>query len=140
LWISIGASAVAVIALLAAAWLYYQSQQPTRLHNPDGTLQYEGKIEDGVQNGFGKAFGSSGQVIYEGQWVGGKYEGEGTSSDEQGAVIFQGTFKEGQPWTGKGAVKNGNASYNGELKDGKYDGQGDLTESDVLVYSGRFAA
>src|SRR5258708_32629581 len=56
------------------------------------TFRYEGRMEGGARNGFGKSTASSNSRTYEGEWRDGKFHGKGVLIDPQGNR-FEGTWE-----------------------------------------------
>lgn len=67
----------------------------TEKYYPDGILQYEGNVQNGIPNGYGKMYYPSGMLQYEGMWANGVYHGKGTLYDEQGGQVYNGEWVNG---------------------------------------------
>ena len=101
------------------------------------TYRYEGRMEGGIRNGFGKSTASTNTRTYEGEWRDGRFHGKGVLVDPQGNR-FDGTWEAGQ-LVGKATVtyRNG-AGYEGEIKNLRPQGKGFMTYNDGGRYDGEW--
>ena len=74
--------------------------------NEEKDYKYEGEIENGKPNGWGKFTYPSGS-IHEGEYKEGKYHGQGTFTFAKGKKVV-GEFKENKPWNVTEFDKDGN--------------------------------
>ncbi|MBQ3076563.1 MAG: hypothetical protein IJC43_01770, partial [Clostridia bacterium] len=105
------------------------------------TVRFEGRLEEGVIQGKGKAFDEHGLLVYSGDFVDGVYHGEGTLAAD-GALLYEGDFAEGR-YEGEGKLYGASERllYDGTFVDGLYDGKGKLYgPGESLLYDGTFAA
>lgn len=99
----------------------------------------QGKMEDGMIQGQGKAYDEAGRVQYEGAFVNGLYEGKG-SYYEEGVLVYTGDFA-GGVYEGKGTLyEDGEILYEGQFAGGLREGTGTAYEDGVVCYKGDFAA
>jgi len=74
--------------------------------NEEKDYKYEGEIENGKPNGWGKFTYPSGSM-HEGEYKEGKYHGQGTFTFAKGKKVV-GEFKENKPWNVTEFDKDGN--------------------------------
>lgn len=138
-----------------------------KVHDVSGKVIFEGKMENGSIEGYGKQYNSAGELIYKGNYEQGKfsgqgeayqngsllykgnfknnlYEGEGEIYAENGTMIYSGSFVGGQK-TGKGneyTASKGLLSYYGDFANDKREGSGKAYDEDgkTVIYEGQFAA
>lgn len=98
----------------------------------------QGRMEEGLLQGKGKAFDEAGRVLYEGGFVDGLYEGKGSLYAE-GVLAYEGAFAGGLQ-NGEGtAYAEGAVCYKGGFVDGLYEGQGTAYYPDGgVAYQGGF--
>lgn len=83
------------------------------------TVDYVGQTENGVPNGWGKAYFNNGSM-YEGEWKDGKMHGKAKEFYVDGTLQFDGFYKDGfREGKGKSYTKEGGLNYDGEWKQGK---------------------
>lgn len=112
--------------------LYYEKEKDT--------VQFKGRLEDGVIQGKGESYDENGLLIYSGDYIDGVYSGEGKFYDA-GSLVYEGMFAQGL-YDGKGRLyEAGNLIYEGMFAQGLYDGEGILYEAaGALLYEGGFSA
>lgn len=99
----------------------------------------QGKMEEGMLQGQGKAYDEAGRVQYEGAFVDGLYEGKG-SYYEEGVLVYTGDFA-GGVYEGKGTLyEAGEIVYEGQFSGGLREGTGTAYQDGVVCYKGDFAA
>ena len=105
----------------------------------DGTLLYEGDINEAIIEGNGKLYKDN-ILIYEGAFLDGKYSGKGTLYSDAGTLLYSGRFAENL-YHGAGLLYNddGTVLYDGMFENGQRHGAGTLygTNGEV-VYDGMF--
>ena len=98
----------------------------------------QGKMEEGLVQGQGKAYDEAGRILYEGNFVNGLYEGQGNQYEE-GILVYSGEFA-GGVYEGQGSkYEDGALVYTGEFSGGVYEGKGTLYENGEVVYEGEFS-
>jgi hypothetical protein len=100
-------------------------------NNPKFFKRYEGEWRDGIPDGDGKAYLSSG-TYYKGKWKNGDMHGQGSMIYFNGAR-FDGRFEYGDAFNGFFRYKDG-SHYLGDMKDGYPHGKGRRTELDGSYY------
>lgn len=103
---------------------------------PDGGY-FEGPIERGLPNGFGKWHAKNNKSYREGNFVDGLLEGEGKRFDDAGKLIFEGLYKESDAYFGKEYLDDGEM-YEGEFKNRDWEGKGKSYMNGVLIYEGEY--
>ncbi len=99
---------------------------------------YEGRLEDGVLQGQGKAYDEDGNVAYEGGFTNGERDGRGAAY-EGGVLVYEGQFSQGV-YEGSGVgYQDGMAVYEGQFSQGLYEGSGTSFSNGVVVYEGQFS-
>ncbi len=112
-------------------------------YDSDGNLIYEGDFSKGKYEGPGKLYNTDGVMIYSGAFANNKYEGEGQQYNDNGKIVYVGNFSVGQR-SGKGIEydpKTGLRKYYGEFLNDVREGTGveyDLDGTSIL-YEGKFA-
>lgn len=111
-----------------------------RLVNRSQVVVYEGAIQGGKCEGFGKQYTDAGVLAYEGSFKADLYEGQGTRYDSEGLRLYEGSFVANvYHGVGKTYQKNGKLKYEGDFINGLYSGSGKLYDHlGQLVYSGAF--
>lgn len=101
---------------------------------------FEGKLEDGIIQGEGKAFDENGRVTFSGSYVDNIYNGKGTLYTD-GMLTYEGDFSDGL-YEGKGRLYGESETlvYEGYFAAGLYEGKGKLYDGAQLLYEGDFAA
>ena len=103
-----------------------------------GSILYEGRLEDGIPDGSGKLY-RAGKVIYEGEFASGMPNGQGTSVEYNGER-YEGRFLSGLRDGGGKLYVNGRLTYDGDWKLGYREGLGiEYGKSGEPVYEGEFA-
>jgi len=83
------------------------------------TVDYVGQTENGVPNGWGKAYFNNGSM-YDGEWKDGKMHGKAKELYTDGTLQYEGYYKDGyRDGRGKSFNTNGTVNYDGEWKQGK---------------------
>lgn len=113
------------------------SKPVSRICYADGSLKYEGEIQDGVFCGLGRLYREDGSLIYEGEWKDGKYCGQGKEYSPDGILIYDGTYRDGIR-DGRGYCVENSDWYEGEFRDGKFCGQGCFYAETGNRYEGSF--
>ncbi|WP_274364967.1 stalk domain-containing protein [Paenibacillus thermotolerans] len=117
-----------------------------KLYYPNGTLMYEGQLNNGLMHGKGKLYREDGTLWYDAEFKNNDVNGWGT-------VYFQGVFR-GRDRTGEfsvgeldGALPNGYVrnfedsgyiAYEGSVIQGVFNGEGKYFLQGQLIYEGEF--
>ncbi|MDR1668767.1 MAG: hypothetical protein LBR76_02270 [Oscillospiraceae bacterium] len=110
-----------------------------RLLGEDGTLVYEGFVENGTVEGEGRLY-EDGALLYAGGFVGNQFAGEGTLYARDGSVRYRGGF-DANLCHGQGTLyENGVLLYRGGFSGGLYEGTGTLYSGGSARYEGGFSA
>ena len=110
-----------------------------RLLLSDGSLLYEGDINEAVIEGNGKLYQDY-ILIYEGAFLDGQYSGTGNLYSDTGSLLYSGEFAENL-YHGKGLLYNEHNSviYDGVFENGQRHGAGiQYDEKGDIIYSGMF--
>ena len=116
--------------------------------NQEDYLIYEGTIDSGTKEGYGKLLDANGLLIYEGNFKNGKYDGEGClrnlvmdqspspidytnfNNSESKWEFYKGSFKEGR-FEGSGEIQYTNGEFlKGNFIEGKVNGSGQFTSDE----------
>lgn len=111
-----------------------------RLYYEDGSLAYEGFMENGKPHGQGVRYYKDGKIMYEGTFKDGTISGKGIFYDTKGKKVYEGEVENGLP-SGKGDsyYSNGRVFYTGYWKDGVFDRRGKIYyENGKTMYMGEF--
>jgi len=82
-------------------------------------VDYKGQTENGIPNGWGKAYFNNGSM-YDGEWKDGKMHGKAQEFYADGTLQYDGYYKDGfRHGRGKSYTKEGGLNYEGEWKQGK---------------------
>lgn len=98
------------------------SSTNNQLLYPDGLLLYEGELSaTNKPHGYGKLFGTNGNMLYEGNLANGIMSGQGTLY-HNGQIIYRGQFSNNK-FNGTGVLyKDGEAIYQGQFVNGEIQG------------------
>lgn len=134
-------SKIPTIAIDSPYLAEYQGK--VRLTRKDGTIVYEGDIEQCIPQGTGKVY-QEGVLIYEGTFVQGMYEGRGTLYSFSGNLLYTGEFSN-NIYHGRGKLYTSDRQiyYEGMFENGIYEGTGELyyfRNGESYRYVGSFAA
>lgn len=94
----------------------------------DGTLIFQGKMEEGRINGKGQLYTYTGALLYDGNFEMEAYSGEGELYYENTDILcYKGNFLLNQ-YDGQGFLydEDGRLKYKGDFKNGLYEGNGTL--------------
>jgi len=138
-------------------WLRFQSKPEFKLDSPhlasftgvarllrlDGTLLFEGRVEDAAAQGEGRLFEGE-LLVFEGEFSQNMFHGFGTLFSSSGLVRYTGNF-EANKFHGAGRLYDdyGNLKYEGNFINGIFYGHGVLhfvIEGISYTYAGAFAA
>lgn len=112
-----------------------------RVHDLSGKVIFEGKMNDGVINGYGTQYNSAGELTYKGDYVESKFSGQGEAYD-RGVLVYKGSFKNNL-YEGEGELyaPNGTVIYSGSFSGGQRTGKGNeyTAAKGVLSYYGDFS-
>lgn len=72
-----------------------------KVYYEDGTLKYEGELQNDKYNGAGRLYWQNGTMYYDGEWSEGMRQGSGTSYREDGTKIYEGEWN-GDAYSGYG--------------------------------------
>jgi len=111
------------------------------LYDYDGNRIYEGDFLMEQYDGSGQTFWPNGKIRYSGTFAANQYEGRGILYGENGALLYDGNFASGV-YEGMGRLygRDGKILYVGNFASGRYDGDGVLYEDGAVLYEGSFAA
>mgnify|MGYP000974068769 CR=1 FL=1 len=111
-----------------------------RLYYADGSLAYEGVMENGKPHGRGIRYYKDGKIMYEGTFKDGKISGTGIFYDASGKKVYEGEVENGRlSGHGNSYYPNGRIFYSGYWKDGVFDGRGKIYyENGKVMYMGEF--
>ena len=120
----------AVAAYNGKVVVYYDEQKDAP--------KLQGKMQEGLVQGSGKAYDEEGRVLYEGNFADGLYEGKG-SLYEEGVLVYEGDFSVGV-FEGKGKLyQDGELVYEGGFSGGLREGTGTAYDLGEVCYKGEFA-
>lgn len=98
---------------------------------------YQGKLEDGVLQGYGIQYAEDGSLVYEGNFADGVRSGDG-SAYEGGVLSYEGSFA-GGVYDGTGTLYGGGQiSYEGAFSAGEKSGLGTEYADGAKAYVGMF--
>ena len=113
-----------------------------RLYGYEGEKRYEGNFLMEVFDGYGETYFPGGSLKYRGNFSMNRQEGEGILYYPQGTVCYEGGFAAGE-YEGSGVLyeENGKKQYEGQFVKGLYEGMGILYGSQgEKQYEGSFEA
>ena len=109
-------------------------------YSKNGTLMYEGDFENGAKHGQGRLYDKDGTIFYEGGFQDDLRHGKGKFYYHSGSVFYEGDFRNDVPH-GKGIMysRSGTVVFRGQMADGVKNGKGKLySENGTLMYEGEF--
>ncbi len=110
--------------------LYYDNQKEAPM--------VQGRLQEGMLQGAGKAFDEQGRVLYEGTFANGLYDGQG-SLYQEGVLVYEGEFAAGL-YEGRGKLyEDGQLVYEGGFAGGLRNGTGTAYSNEKPIYKGTFA-
>jgi antitoxin component YwqK of YwqJK toxin-antitoxin module len=87
---------------------------------PDGSTEYEGGWQGGIQHGTGKLFRKDGSIQYQAQWFSGKKRGKGIERHPNGYIKFEGEFEDDNYLKGLLRDEGGRLLFEGQWSEGKF--------------------
>ncbi|GAA0377001.1 MORN repeat-containing protein [Bacillus horti] len=115
------------------------SGQGTSYH-PNQAIEYIGEFLNGVFQGSGELYTTSGNLLYEGSFHQGQYSGPGVLYDSNGFTQYEGIFKNSL-YHGEGNHfwDTGELRYQGQFSNGQYTGTGTFFDpAGTIAYEGFF--
>lgn len=111
-----------------------------KLYSNNGTLIYDGFMQNGEYHGYGKLYNEEGTLLYDGFWNMGIYHQFGKVYNEEGQMIYEGDWENGEKHGfGKTFYTNGRIQYEGNWQNNKPHGFGKSFSSDgQLEYEGQW--
>ena len=73
-------------------------------------IKYEGNLENGIRNGYGKLYEND-ILVYDGEWVNNKYDGKGKLYFKNGNVKYDGNWCNGKEVSGINYFENGSLLF-----------------------------
>ncbi len=111
-----------------------------RIQGRGGYLAYEGEVEKGAVNGYGRLYNRTGNLVYQGNFADSYYEGAGIQYYDSGTMHYNGEFgKNLYEGSGKLYREGGSLWYDGTFAQGLMEGEGILYDrGGNAVYTGNF--